>query len=121
MLKQGLQNGDWVFFANCHLSISWMPSLEQLIENYCVGKDGIVPHKEFRLWLSCKPHPKFPITILQRALKITTEPPTGVKNNMYRLYQNITEEQFSLCNKPNEYRKLLFSLVWFHSLLLERR
>eukprot|EP00494_Astrolonche_serrata_P033121 UN33390 len=27
-LRKGLQEGCWVFFANCHLSISWMPELE---------------------------------------------------------------------------------------------
>jgi hypothetical protein len=31
----------------------------------------------FRLWLSTNPHPKFPISILQKCIKITTEPPKG--------------------------------------------
>ena len=29
----------------------------------------------FRLWLSSSPHPDFPISILQAAIKMTTEPP----------------------------------------------
>lgn len=62
-----------------------MPTLEQLIEKYC--HDGASPlHPDFRLWLSCKPHAKFPIAILQRGIKITTEPPTGLKANMQRLF-----------------------------------
>eukprot|EP00494_Astrolonche_serrata_P030398 UN30665 len=97
-----------------------MPELEQLIEDYCSHK-SCTPHKEFRLWLSCKPHPNFPIAILQRGLKITTEPPSGLKMNMLRLYNSLTPDQFKQCEKRGPYKKLLFSLVWFHSILLERR
>ena len=46
-------------------------------------------HNDFRLWLSSNPHPNFPISILQRCVKITTEPPKGVKANMLRLFTNM--------------------------------
>ena len=45
----------------------------------------------------------------------------GLKANMKRLYQLITEQQFSRCHKQDKYKKLLFSLCFFHSVLLERR
>ncbi len=32
MMRQAMDRGKWVFFQNCHLSPSWMPSLERLIE-----------------------------------------------------------------------------------------
>jgi len=63
--------GNWVFLANCHLSLSWMPQLDKLIEQLQVEE----PHPDFRLWLSSSPHPKFPISILQSGIKMTTEPP----------------------------------------------
>ncbi len=47
--------------------------------------------------------------------------PQGVKANMKRLYQLVTEAQFNRCSKPVFYRKLLFSLCFFHSILLERK
>ena len=47
--------------------------------------------------------------------------PQGLKANMKRLYQLITEQQFSRCHKQDKYKKLLFSLCFFHSVLLERR
>lgn len=31
------------------------------------------------------------------------------------------QEQFSRCGQTFRYRKLLFSLAWFHAILLERR
>lgn len=47
--------------------------------------------------------------------------PQGLKSNMKRLYQLVTEEQFKRCTRPIFYRKLLFSLCFFHSVLLERK
>ncbi|XP_028992315.1 dynein axonemal heavy chain 2 isoform X2 [Betta splendens] len=117
LIEEGVQNGHWVFLANCHLSLSWMPELDKLVEQLQVQR----PHSDFRLWLSSSPHSEFPITILQAGIKMTTEPPKGVKANMKRLYQLVTEAQFNRCSKPVFYRKLLFSLCFFHSILLERK
>lgn len=32
-------------------------------------------HPDFRLWLSSKPHPKFPINLLQTAVKVSIGQP----------------------------------------------
>ena len=45
----------------------------------------------------------------------------GLKANMKRMYQRIREQQFSRCHKPDKYKKLLFCLCFFHSVLIERR
>jgi len=45
----------------------------------------------------------------------------GLKANMKRLYQLVTEQQFNRCQQQDKYRKLLFSLCFFHSVLLERK
>ena len=47
--------------------------------------------------------------------------PQGLKANMKRLYQLINESQFPRCQADVKYKKLLFSLCFFHSLLIERR
>ncbi|XP_063305793.1 dynein axonemal heavy chain 2 [Pelobates fuscus] len=117
MIKEGVKDGHWVFLANCHLSLSWMPQLDKLVEQLQVED----PHPNFRLWLSSSPHPDFPISILQASIKMTTEPPKGLRANMKRMYQLITDPQFSRCTKTNSYRRLLFSLCFFHSVLIERR
>lgn len=112
-----LSKGNWVFLANCHLSLTWMPQLDKIIEQLQTEQ----VHKDFRLWLSSSPHPNFPIAILQNGIKMTTEPPKGIKANMKRLYNLITEPQFNRCQRPEKYKKLLFSLCFFHSILLERK
>ena len=40
---------------------------------------------------------------------------------MKRLYQLITEQQFSHCHKQDKDKKMLFALCFSHSMLLERR
>ncbi|MEQ2200523.1 hypothetical protein XENOCAPTIV_030527, partial [Xenoophorus captivus] len=106
LIEEGVKNGHWVFLANCHLSLSWMPELDKLIKQLQVQK----PQPNFRLWLSSSPHPEFPITILQAGIKMTTEPP-----------KLVTETQFNCCTRPAVYKKLLYSLCFFHSILLERK
>lgn len=78
MIHTGAKDGNWVFLANCHLSLSWMPKLDKIVETLQTGK----AHKRFRLWLSSSPHPEFPISILQAGIKMTTEPP---KVDQFRL------------------------------------
>jgi len=119
ILENGIINGNWVFLANCHLSVSWLPKLEKLVE--AISKRGHEVHPDFRLWLSSDPTPHFPISLLQNSIKLTTEPPKGLKANLARLYANMTEEQFNRSAKPEKYKKLLFALCFFHSVLVERR
>ncbi|CDS41066.1 dynein heavy chain [Echinococcus multilocularis] len=117
LIEEAMRNGNWVFLANCHLSLSWMPQLDKLVEQM----GGEQTHGEFRLWLSSSPTPHFPISILQAGIKMTTEPPKGLRANMKRLYQIVKEDQFSACTKPEKYKKLLFCLCFFHAVLIERR
>ncbi|KAH6590256.1 hypothetical protein BASA50_009516 [Batrachochytrium salamandrivorans] len=118
MIQDALRDGSWVFLANCHLSISWMSTLDKIIES--IPDEN--PHPDFRLWLSSSPHPNFPISILQCGLKMTTEPPKGLKANLTRLFNTtITEDSFSRCTNQGVYQRLIFSLSFFHSILLERK
>ncbi|XP_071580099.1 dynein axonemal heavy chain 2 [Temnothorax nylanderi] len=119
MIEIGAKEGSWVFLANCHLALSWMPKLDKIVETLSSG--GQTLHPRFRLWLSSSPTPQFPISILQAGIKMTTEPPKGLKANMKRLYGLITETQFDLCQEKSKYKKLLFTLIFFHSILLERK
>ncbi|XP_034231069.1 dynein heavy chain 2, axonemal [Thrips palmi] len=117
LMEKGIRDGDWVFLANCHLSLSWMPSLDKMIEN--LQSQNV--HPRFRLWLSSSPTPDFPIPILQAGLKMTTEPPKGLRANLKRLYHAMTDASFTACTNAVKYKKLLFALCFFHSILIERK
>ena len=81
------------------------------------GDGGV--HPDFRLWLSSMPTPDFPASVLQSGIKLTCEPPKGVKANIARTYADMTEGAFeSSCpSKPLVWKKLLFSLTFFHAVI----
>lgn len=51
---------------------------------------------------------------------MTLEPPKGIKPNMTRLYKNLGST-FTAVDKEQAFRKSIFGLCWFHTLLLERK
>merc|ERR1719440_2433136 len=117
LITLGRETGDWVCLQNCHLAASWMPALERLQELQKI--DQIDP--DYRLWLTSMPSKTFPTPVLQSGVKMTNEPPKGLKFNMARTYANITEDRYEACTKPQPFKKMLFALAFFHAVILERR
>jgi dynein heavy chain len=116
MLNEAAQNGQWCFLSNCHLSLSLLPELESIMDALFKKKLS----ENFRLFLSASPVDGFPISLLQRSLKIAQEPPRGIRANMMRIYGNKSRE-FTPCQDDKSFRKAVFGLAWFHSVLLERK
>ncbi|XP_021099660.1 dynein heavy chain 1, axonemal isoform X7 [Heterocephalus glaber] len=117
MMRSSIERGKWVFFQNCHLAPSWMPALERLIEH--INPDKV--HRDFRLWLTSLPSNKFPVSILQNGSKMTIEPPRGVKANLLKSYNSLSDDFLNSCRKVLEFKSLLLSLCLFHGNALERR
>lgn len=112
LITDGLIKGQWVLLQNCHLMISWMPKLEQIVEQI-----NMQAHADFRLWLTSSPSAQFPVSILQNAVKMTMEPPTGLKANLMQTYENTNARELNDSAKPKEFKKLLFALSYFHAII----
>jgi len=69
--------------------------------------------------LSADPSKGIPISLLDRSIKLTNEPPTGLKNNMVRAWTYFSKEEIE--EKEGKVKSILFALCFFHSTLLERR
>jgi dynein heavy chain len=61
-----------------------MPSLEIIIEKTASEKETV--NSEYRLFLTSMPASYFPVSILQNGIKLTTEPPRGLKANLRRSF-----------------------------------
>lgn len=119
LIKQACQDGSWVMLQNCHLARSWMPALEKIVLEFAEQRDEI--HEDFRLFLTSMPAAYFPVSVLQNSVKLTTEPPRGMRANLRRSYQNLTQEDLDSCDKPEIWRKLVFNFCFFHAVVQERR
>ncbi|XP_075390744.1 dynein axonemal heavy chain 10 [Tenrec ecaudatus] len=114
LLETAVARGQWLMLQNCHLLVKWLKDLEKALER--VTK----PHPDFRLWLTTDPTKGFPIGILQKSLKVVTEPPNGLKLNMRATYFKITHEMLEQCPHP-AYKSLVYVLAFFHAVVQERR
>ena len=117
MVEEGLRRGNWVLLQNCHLCSSWMSELEVIVEE--IDPENTSP--DFRLWLTSMPTKIFPVSVLQAGVKITKEPPKGMRANLKNIYYKLNDEELQQTNKPEKFMKLLFGLTFFHALIQERR
>jgi dynein heavy chain len=119
MISEGIKRGNWVCLQNCHLATSWLPKMEKVIADLAEG--DVTIHDDFRLWLMSMPSSAFPVATLQSSIKLTNEPPKGLRANMIGTLGVMKESEFDSCTKPGPWKKLLFGLVFFHAMIQERR
>lgn len=66
--------------------------MERIIQK--ISEEASLIHSEFRLFLSSMPSRSFPVSVLQNSVKVTNEPPKGLRANIKRAFTDISEDFF---------------------------
>ncbi|CAK72703.1 unnamed protein product (macronuclear) [Paramecium tetraurelia] len=120
-IESGVKSGEWIILQNCHLCKTFMATLEKKLEWFEDPELQSQFNSGFRLILTSMSCNYFPVSVLQNSIKYAIESPKGVKQNMYKSYVDLTADQIENCDKKESWKKLLFSLTFFHAVVLERR
>lgn len=113
-LEEGHKNGHWVVLENIHLMPTWCKRLEKKLDDFAVEGS----HQDFRVYLSAEPNPQIPIGLLERSVKLTNEPPQGLKQNIKRAFATFDKDEFEF--RDPKVKMILFGLCHFHSVIIER-
>uniref|UniRef100_A0A1I8GGQ9 DHC_N2 domain-containing protein n=1 Tax=Macrostomum lignano TaxID=282301 RepID=A0A1I8GGQ9_9PLAT len=119
LISAAVKSGDWVFLQNCHLAASWMLSLENIVKDMAEKPEDI--NQDFRLFLSSMPAKAFPVSVLQNSVKVTNEPPKGLRNNIKRAFAEMSPEEFETNILGTDWKKIVFGICFFHGIILERK
>jgi len=114
-LGDGARMGHWVMLNNVHLMPRWLASFEKLLDGY--ASSGC--HAAFRVFLSSDPTSSIPVGILDRSIKLTSDPPSGLRANLKQAFSAFDREDFEELEPRT--RGILFGLCYFHAVMLERR
>ncbi len=121
MLEDCAKEGKWIMLQNLHLMSKWIKRFENDLERVSQTADP-----NFRCFISSEP-PALPTIdiipepILQASIKVSNEAPQDLKANMKRALGNFNQARLDSCSKKNEFKAILFSLCFFHSLIIGRR
>ncbi len=69
-----------------------MIRMEEIIKQRSESSEDT--HPDYRLFLSSMPAKSFPITVLQNSVKVTNEPPKGIRANVRRALNEISRDYF---------------------------
>jgi dynein heavy chain len=114
-LEVGRDQGHWIFLDNVHLMPRWLSVLEKRLDEYALKGT----HPDFRVLLSSDPSDSIPVAILNRCIKITSDPPTGLKPNLKQALASFSADAFN--DLESRTRGILFGLCQFHAIMVERK
>lgn len=100
---------------NVHLMPEFLVGLEERLASYSASGS----HANFRLFLTSDPSTAIPIGLIERSIKLTNEPPAGMKANLLRAVNFFDPKEFD--EQDNKERTIRFALCYFHAVMIERK
>ena len=92
-LSTGRQAGHWVVLHNVHLMPRWLNELNKLLDKL-ENTESMKPNEQFRIMLSSDAAKTIPFGLLERAIKLTNEPPSGLKANLKRAFCSFERDEY---------------------------
>jgi dynein heavy chain len=89
-LEAAHRSGHWVILNNVHLMPRWLKKVEKLLDEYASSGS----HENFRVFMSSDPSNSIPIGILDRSIKLTSDPPSGLKANIKQAFCTFSREEY---------------------------
>ena len=114
-LYGGHKQGHWVILNNIHLMPRWCIELEKQMDIF--NEEG--SNERFRIFLTSDPSKNIPIGILSRCIKLTNEPPQGLKANIRNALCSFEQVWFD--ELESKQKSILFGLCHFHAIMMERK
>ena len=109
------RNGQWVILNNIHLMPSWLNELEKKLDVFALEGS----HQRFRIFVSSDPSKGIPVGILARGIKLTNEPPAGLKANLKRAFCIFSRDYIEEADAKT--KSILFGLCHYHAIMMERK
>ena len=99
-----------------------MPVLEKRLEQLENPDNLIEINTDFRLVLTSMPCDYFPVSVLQIGMKLTNEPPQGLKKNLMASYNDLSDARLTIQeSKQSNFQRLIYCICIFHAVVQERR
>merc|ERR1711865_115522 len=93
----------------------WLPLLEKKLDEFALEGS----HQKFQLFLTSDRSNAIPIGLLNRSIKVTNAPPSGLKANLKRAWCSFSKDYVNELDMKT--RQILFGLCHFHAVLMERK
>lgn len=85
-------------------------SLQDIVKE--MGEKPQLVHGDFRLFLSSMPATSFPVSVLQNSVKVTNEPPKGLRSNLKRAFTELTADFFEEHSMSFTYNQPIIDHKW---------
>jgi dynein heavy chain len=116
-VTKAMVEGGWALLQNCHLGLGYMQELTELLTS-----DAVLDfHEDGRIWLTVEQSDSFPLYLLQNSIKITNEPPKGIKAGLYKTFTSTITQEFLERVEHENWKTMIYVMAFLHSVVLERR